>query len=120
MASSASHTCHKYIVSTGDSNAVILVVDGGILQNKIICRRYIKPISIMASWVAATSRIWCIACGIVEMDIAQKHSVSSGHIKAVNWIVLDIQVGDNCILQIFGDDEVIRPWIFLDHSFEMC
>ena len=63
----------------------------------------------MSSWVTVTGRVRCVAGRIVKANIAQRDGISSGDIEAVNGVVLDVQIGEDCILEVLGNDEVIRP-----------
>lgn len=63
----------------------------------------------MSSWVAITGRICCITSRVVKADVTQCDGVSTSDVKAVNRIILDVQIREHCIFEVFGNNEVVRP-----------
>lgn len=95
--------------SAGDSNAVILVIDGYVLQSNVVTRRDVEAIAVVSSCVFAASIIRLVACRVIQSQARNGQMLYTGDLEAVNWPVLDIEVGDLGVIHVLYNNEMVRP-----------
>ena len=94
MATGAIEIADDNVATTGDSNAVVLVVDLDVLQCHSVTSGYIKAVGVVSSWVTTTEAVGLVAGGVIESESGDGEALNSADIEAVSGPVLDVEIGN--------------------------
>lgn len=97
--------------STSDSNAVILVINGDVLQSDIVTSRYVETVTVVSSCVITASAIRLIASRVVQSQPRNGEVLNTIDIEAVDRPVLDVEGGDFGVIDVLHYNEVIGSGI---------
>jgi len=117
LSSRARHSSDSDICPTGNSNAIILVLDNSVRQNDVIARGEIESIGVVCSSLASTGGVWCVAGGVVEGETGKEHAIASCHVEAVDGPVLDVQVRDDTINHVVENNKVVRSVMLASNRY---
>ena len=95
--------------SAGNGNAVILVVDVGILQSNVCTLGNVESVSVVASGIAVASRVGVVTGSVVQHETGDGEVLDIFNLETVDGPVNNVQVGDLGVVDILDDNEVVRP-----------
>lgn len=95
--------------SAGNGNAVILVVDVGVLQGDVCALGNVESVGVVTSSIAITGRVGVVAGSVVQHETGDGEVLDIFNLETVDGPVDDVQVGDLGVVDILDDDEVVRP-----------
>jgi hypothetical protein len=107
MTTAAVHVGDGDTSTTGDGNAVILVVDVAVLQHSAVRVAEIETIRVVSSWVAIGVIVGLITSGVVEGDVVNGQIRATGDGEAMRGPVLDVQILDGTSRNIIHNEEMI-------------
>lgn len=94
MATGAIEIADDNVATTGDSNAVVLVVDLDVLQCHSVTAGYIKAVSVVSSRVTTTEAVGLVTSRVIESESGDGEALNSVDIEAVSGPVLDVEIGN--------------------------
>jgi hypothetical protein len=97
--------------STSDSNAVILVINGDVLQSDIVTSRDVETVTVVSSGVVTASAIGLIASGVVQSQTRNGEVLDTIDVEAVDRPILDVEGGDFGVIDVLHYNEVVGPGI---------
>jgi hypothetical protein len=107
VASRASHACDENVGTGGDGDTVVLVLDDNVFEGDGVGRRDIEAIRVVGGWVRARFGVRSIASRVVESEARDGKTLAAGDFEAVSGPVLDVQVGNDSVSNVFDNEEVI-------------
>lgn len=97
--------------STSDSNTIILVVNGDVLQSDIVTGRDIEAVTVVSSSIVTASAVRLIASRVVQSQTRNGEVLDTIDVEAVNRPVLDVESGDLGVIDMLHYNEVVWPGI---------
>lgn len=107
MSARAVEVVDNNLGAASDSNAVVLVVDGDVLQRHVITRGNIETIAVVSGRVAIAGRIGLISRRVVQGQAGDCEVLDVCYLKAVDRPVLDVEIGDLGVVDLLDDEEVV-------------
>jgi hypothetical protein len=99
---------NRDVVARRDGHAVVLIPYLRVLQDDVITRRQSKTIGVVSGGYTSRLRIRFVAHCVVQYDILQSETLGSRDVKAVDWVIEDIEVFNEGVAEnLFHCDEVI-------------
>jgi hypothetical protein len=94
MATGAIEITHDNVATTGDSNAVVLVVDLDVLQCHSVTAGDVESVGVVSSWVTTTEAVGLVTSRVIESESGDGQALDSADIEAVSGPVLDVEIGN--------------------------
>jgi hypothetical protein len=109
VATGAVHVVDDNLSSTGNCNAVILVVHLDVLQGDVVTRGDVKPVAVVGSSLATARRVRLVSSSVVQKKTGKDDVLASSDREAVNGPIHNVQVSDLRVVGLLDDDEVVGP-----------
>lgn len=94
MTAGAVHVANNNVATTGDGNAVILVVDLDALQGHSVTAGDIEAVGVMSSWVITTETVGFVTSRVIKSESRDDEALNSVNVEAVGRPVLDVEIGN--------------------------
>jgi hypothetical protein len=109
VAAIAVHVVDLNVVSTGDSDTIILVDDDTVANLGIIGAAQSKAIAVMCCRQTVGAVVGRISGAVVQRDVVNVQTSAVTDTEAVHWVILDVDVVDGTLPKnLLQFDEVIR------------
>lgn len=117
LASGASHACHSNVCAAGDGYTIVLVLHNRVGKDDVVAGREIKSITVVSCCLPVACRVGCISGRVVKSKAGDGQTITTGHVEAVSWPILNFKVRNDTVDHFVEDNEVIRPVEVLARTF---
>lgn len=111
MAATAVHPRDQNVRPGGHSDTVILVVHLDIRKRNRIGARDVEAIRVVRCRVAIAQAVGRVAGAVVQNQPGHGQAGGAGDVEAVRGPVLDVEVRDDCVLDLAHHEEVVRLFL---------
>lgn len=93
--------------TTGNSDTVILVINGDVLQSDIVTGGNVESVAVMSSSVITTGIIGFVTCRVIQSQSRNGEVLNTVDIETVDGPILDFQVGDLGVIDVLDHNKVV-------------
>ena len=107
MATIAHHVLDSDVRAGSDSNTVVLVEDGRVLNDDVCATGDVEAIAVVGGWIPIRRRVGCVSGRVIEGETGDSSPRGGGDFEAVNGPVLNVKVLEEGGSSRLQDNKVI-------------